>query len=80
MLHLGRLPSSMCEHKVSAYIMRLRSSLASQNQTVFTLLLILLNPANSNVRLQSARAEQLRKQDYSLWQHLEAARVRWRER
>lgn len=54
-------------------------SLACQN-TVIALHLIFLNPANSSVELLSARAAQLRKQDYSLWQHLEAARASRREK
>ena len=80
----------MCEHKVSLSLcikaistkqpQRIAEFGLSKQNTVIALHLIFLNPANSNVELLSARAEQLRKQDYSLWQHLEAARASRREK
>lgn len=79
----------MCECKKGAHILRLSNQepnyhwdlqSSTRQNTVIALHLIFLNSANSSVELLSARAAQLRKQDYSLWQHLEAARASRREK
>lgn len=59
-----KLLHSVSEQSVPTYHHGLQS-LARQN-TVIALHLIFLNPANSNVELLSARAAQLKKQDYLL--------------